>query len=531
MHAFLLLQLCDDSLENLVIGDPDNEPEALSPEIPLIGHALKCPPIEERTLQCPPTEEPAKPGTSSKSSSQDSHISGPKIAPAFGKKKRTKQSKPHANTKKDSQSAQEESVLPTSQALPKSVVGDIDSKQKLSRAKKPASSAVKMRASTPIKDDTATNDDDVSLPSAADIKTKPLFGSRKAKKAAPKKSSDAPKAKELENEGKVVEREQQKIELEAKKMEQEEKKQAKELKKQEREQKKAEREKAKEEKRLVLERKKAEKEQKKIEKDLKKLEREQRKTDKKSKSKESNKENIDGSNICSQDSKTVIVYVPSEPNDISTGMESVTDNANNVATDDAIDSGITGINATGDIDTATSDPHTTVTTDNNTVPTSDHGQGSDKDSPLDDEDRHTNQDRPSSNQSTPSLRSQSGGNDDDCTPKQAQSSTSSGNRSLTTTALSIGEGSCFGPTAKKSHKKSSSAKASKKRPTDQLSTKPTKKNKLGGSSAGRGQDDSLWVQCDRPSCFKWRLLRGVADPALLPDKWYCSMNKGIRCVT
>ena len=37
---------------------------------------------------------------------------------------------------------------------------------------------------------------------------------------------------------------------------------------------------------------------------------------------------------------------------------------------------------------------------------------------------------------------------------------------------------------------------------------------------------SLWVQCDNPGCLKWRKLTDIVDPAHVPDKWYCSMNKG-----
>ena len=37
---------------------------------------------------------------------------------------------------------------------------------------------------------------------------------------------------------------------------------------------------------------------------------------------------------------------------------------------------------------------------------------------------------------------------------------------------------------------------------------------------------SLWVQCDNPGCLKWRKLTDIVDPAHIPDKWYCSMNKG-----
>ena len=42
----------------------------------------------------------------------------------------------------------------------------------------------------------------------------------------------------------------------------------------------------------------------------------------------------------------------------------------------------------------------------------------------------------------------------------------------------------------------------------------------------------VWVQCDHPDCLKWRMLRDVTDPSLVPDKWYCSMNTGeaMNCI-
>ena len=37
---------------------------------------------------------------------------------------------------------------------------------------------------------------------------------------------------------------------------------------------------------------------------------------------------------------------------------------------------------------------------------------------------------------------------------------------------------------------------------------------------------TLWVQCDRADCLKWRKLRGCHDPAQFTGKWYCCMNPG-----
>lgn len=37
--------------------------------------------------------------------------------------------------------------------------------------------------------------------------------------------------------------------------------------------------------------------------------------------------------------------------------------------------------------------------------------------------------------------------------------------------------------------------------------------------------EGTWVQCDHPGCNKWRYLADVIDPTVLPEKWYCSLNK------
>lgn len=36
----------------------------------------------------------------------------------------------------------------------------------------------------------------------------------------------------------------------------------------------------------------------------------------------------------------------------------------------------------------------------------------------------------------------------------------------------------------------------------------------------------VWVQCERPSCKKWRQLRDCTDPLSLPESWNCTMNTG-----
>ena len=58
--------------------------------------------------------------------------------------------------------------------------------------------------------------------------------------------------------------------------------------------------------------------------------------------------------------------------------------------------------------------------------------------------------------------------------------------------------------------------------SDQCKSRMTPANTVG----------PVWVQCDHPDCLKWRMLRDVTDPSLVPDKWYCSMNTGeaVNCI-
>ena len=44
----------------------------------------------------------------------------------------------------------------------------------------------------------------------------------------------------------------------------------------------------------------------------------------------------------------------------------------------------------------------------------------------------------------------------------------------------------------------------------------------------RSLPDQTWVQCDEPTCLKWRKLTDGIDPDSLPEKWYCSMNPDLN---
>ena len=63
-------------------------------------------------------------------------------------------------------------------------------------------------------------------------------------------------------------------------------------------------------------------------------------------------------------------------------------------------------------------------------------------------------------------------------------------------------------------------------------SKPKKRTRLreDDSKAKRSRPSNytgpVWVQCERPSCKKWRRLRDCRDPLSLPDSWTCSMNTG-----
>ena len=68
---------------------------------------------------------------------------------------------------------------------------------------------------------------------------------------------------------------------------------------------------------------------------------------------------------------------------------------------------------------------------------------------------------------------------------------------------------------------------SKDSPSPALKQEKEKSNSTSkGKKRAVAQPSSVWVQCDHPECLKWRLLRDINDPSRLPDKWYCSMNKG-----
>ena len=64
--------------------------------------------------------------------------------------------------------------------------------------------------------------------------------------------------------------------------------------------------------------------------------------------------------------------------------------------------------------------------------------------------------------------------------------------------------------------------ASVARSTPKKHTKPALKKPIPPTAT--------WVQCDRPDCHKWRILKGVIDPSEVPDKWYCNMNTGLYYV-
>ncbi len=42
----------------------------------------------------------------------------------------------------------------------------------------------------------------------------------------------------------------------------------------------------------------------------------------------------------------------------------------------------------------------------------------------------------------------------------------------------------------------------------------------------RDRSCGTWVKCCRPECGKWRLLRDLKDPAIIPSFWSCSSSDG-----
>ena len=91
-----------------------------------------------------------------------------------------------------------------------------------------------------------------------------------------------------------------------------------------------------------------------------------------------------------------------------------------------------------------------------------------------------------------------------------------------------------------SHTPTKPAKTSKKKqPLKQPSTianvQKGKKRKASIESVSEGgpqpkrsksanYSGPVWVQCESSDCKKWRQLKDCQDPALVPDKWTCSMN-------
>ena len=58
-------------------------------------------------------------------------------------------------------------------------------------------------------------------------------------------------------------------------------------------------------------------------------------------------------------------------------------------------------------------------------------------------------------------------------------------------------------------------------------TKRRKQQKIPVKTEATCQpSQTLWVQCDRADCLKWRKLHGCHDPAQFTGKWYCCMNPG-----
>ncbi|KAJ7517023.1 hypothetical protein O6H91_21G008800 [Diphasiastrum complanatum] len=56
----------------------------------------------------------------------------------------------------------------------------------------------------------------------------------------------------------------------------------------------------------------------------------------------------------------------------------------------------------------------------------------------------------------------------------------------------------------------------------------TRSRPLTQADATEDVPDVVWVQCDDPSCLKWRVLPDGTDPASLPDVWYCTYHPNPR---
>ncbi len=262
----------------------------------------------------------------------------------------------------------------------------------------------------------------------------------------------------------------------------------KEQREKEKEEKRLGKERCKEDKKLAIEKKKAEREQKKMEKDLKKMEKQGKKDKKKTK--------VDAAELNQKENECQQPDAENQQNE-----SNIVDNQDSSTVMEA------------DNGTPNSDRDMCVGSPNQESDVNQNSEQKDDESILQEENSTemtiTEQLPINDSNDTCSSDKESGG-------EQASSSNNSEKENCNTDNKPSVDGSPL-PNSAESKKKQKKRKIFS--PVRQK--KSTKKAKVASKPS------HVWVQCDRPSCLKWRLLRDITDPTVLPRKWYCSMNKGM----
>ena len=470
-------------------------------------------------------------------SNQSSACSSPtagqnKIAPIFGKKKATTMRPKRLSdvTNKHSNCTEEKSILDN----------ETNSCDEL---------ASTMNGKDGSKENVSTN---------LGLKSKPpLFSIKKSKnKMAVERSLKIDEAEKIENKTKVL------VEK-CVKLSKKEKMEQKEMKEKEKKEKMAEKERLKAEKKLALEKKKAEKEQKKIEKDLEKMERQRKKDKKKGKSEESTTVMKKKVSEEIEDNKEVFTNGTGKDDG---NEENISDeNENRPDTESQCKENVTNMElshrslAINTSEESESIDEMTFGSEEKDQSVSEELMNKESLSYEDSQNRfdsnnvekilwsdgYVSSQENTLKESLTNDESQESFDSINNTPvqsvdnipvsklreeveleKEVLADNISSSRSRVLICKTVKKHSSHKPVFNNPKGKASKKKAAEKRKQDSSSVSKQAKRYKSKSLPLPCQPSSVWVQCDHPECLKWRLLRDVTDPTRLPDKWYCSMNKG-----
>ena len=267
----------------------------------------------------------------------------------------------------------------------------------------------------------------------------------------------------------------------------------------EKEEKRLEKERCKEEKKLAIEKKKAEREQKKIEKDLKKMEKPQGKKDKK-------KTKTNTEELNQKEDEHQQPGAENQQNE-----SNIVDNQDSSAVMEA-DNGTATKSDSNDRDMSVGSPNQN-TEESDVNQNNEHGK--DDESILQEE----NSTETTITEQMPIHDSNdTRSSDKESIGEQASSCSNSEKENCDTVNK---------PSIDESPLPNSTGSKKKQKKRKHFSPVRQQKSKKNAKAVCSPKPSHLWVQCDRPSCLKWRLLRDVTDPTILPRKWYCSMNQGM----